>query len=453
MSDVAIIGGGMAGLAVARALRSAGRDCEIFEATDRVGGSVASERIDRITVDRGFQVLNSWYPAVKEALSPAEYAGLKLSPFKPAIQTLTPKGLALIVDPIRAPHLLPALVRSRIASAISLWDSFYLQGWLQSELIHRSSLERRTVRPRRRAKDITVAASLDRSGVTGALRKLAVDPMLRAFLWDTDGESSAQFAKWLFVTLTRGALTLPANGMGELAETMGRIPGVDIHLQTPVEGVRVVGSGADAGVHISAGGRTQRFDYAIMALPQAVEARLLSTPVRPTRGVSTWWFLADDKLKEMPYITVDGSGRTPLALAAEVTSVAPGYAPGRRLVAATVVHPRPTAAQPQSPQPGALWSGTAAASRLELPTDPQVQRFLGTLWGVDTSGWEVLTRHDIPDAAVLVSPGEAMRTPEELELREGRLALAGTHHATPTIDGAMRSGQRAAKQVLAQMEA
>ena len=70
MGEIAVIGGGIAGLAAARTLRNAGKRCVVIEARDTLGGHVQSERIDDITIDHGFQLFNSWYPALKEILRP-----------------------------------------------------------------------------------------------------------------------------------------------------------------------------------------------------------------------------------------------------------------------------------------------------------------------------------------------------------------------------------------------
>ena len=67
MSDkpVVVIGGGLAGLSAALTLQDAGRDVEIFEASDRVGGRVATDLIDGFTLDRGFQLINARYPEIQ----------------------------------------------------------------------------------------------------------------------------------------------------------------------------------------------------------------------------------------------------------------------------------------------------------------------------------------------------------------------------------------------------
>jgi hypothetical protein len=67
MSDksVVVIGGGLAGLSAAVTLQEAGREVEIFEGSDRVGGRVATDHIDGFILDRGFQLINAGYPEIK----------------------------------------------------------------------------------------------------------------------------------------------------------------------------------------------------------------------------------------------------------------------------------------------------------------------------------------------------------------------------------------------------
>mgnify|MGYP002761040366 FL=1 len=75
---VAVAGGGLAGLVAARHLAESGAEVELFEAEPRVGGRVRSRVVDGYTLDRGFQVLSTAYPAARREL---DYDALDLRPF------------------------------------------------------------------------------------------------------------------------------------------------------------------------------------------------------------------------------------------------------------------------------------------------------------------------------------------------------------------------------------
>ncbi len=439
--NVAIVGGGLAGLAAARTLRKSGVTCTVFEASDQLGGRVRSEKIGGITVDHGLQTFNSWYPAVKELLQPGEYSALGIRYFQPAIQTLTDDGLALVCDPIRAPHLIPRLMRSKARSALSFRDLIALRKWLRPELSHRSSLELRTIKQRHMDEDVKVCESLDQRGVHRRTRAVAIDPLLRAFLFDAEGESSAIFAKWMVGTLLRGNLAVLENGMGDLVTMLARVPGVDYRLNSPVvriaedgDGVRVTvgaeGEGTDKG-----SGSTEHFSHVIVAVGPKQEAKLLGSPEVPTASVSSWWFVSDDPVADEALFAVDGTRSTPITSATEVTAAAPSYAPGKHLVACNHVHPR-------------------GANPADGPNVDEMQRGLGTLFGVDPSGWELVAEQKFIDAIPLILPKSLQRIGKqfgERELQGSRIALAGAQHATPSIDGALRSGQRAANHVIEQL--
>lgn len=431
MTDIAIIGSGAAGLAAARTLRDAGHRCDIYESAHQLGGRMRSEYFDDITVDYGFQLINSWYPSLKEVLGNGEYETLALRNFKPGVQTMTNQGMAMFADPVRAPRLVPALLRSKVNSAFSVRDMLGLQRWIGDEIKHRSSLEVRKSRDARDQADVSVAQSLDDRGVVGRFRVGALNPMIEAFLLDKNGVSSAIFAKWMIGTLLRGTLAVPRRGMGDMAAIMGRVHGMISHLHSHVTALSIV----DGGVRLSIDGSSDAtYRKVIVALAPKEEHDLLETigvrvPQLRSVGCSTWWFVSDEPVDDKGLITLDSNKESPVSLAAEVTAASADYAPGRHLVAGSVVH------------------STANDAMSDLPTDLEMKGNLGQLFGVDTGSWELVTRQDIPNSKPIIPPTKAIPKTGSTSVIEGCIALAGVQHATPTLDGELRSGQRAAREI------
>jgi phytoene dehydrogenase-like protein len=97
-APVAIVGGGVAGLACALHLHVAGTAVRVFEASDRVGGRVRTDRVDGFQIDRGFQVLPTAYPEVQALL---DLAALKLGAFRPGARVRIGGAFADVVDPLR----------------------------------------------------------------------------------------------------------------------------------------------------------------------------------------------------------------------------------------------------------------------------------------------------------------------------------------------------------------
>ena len=97
---VVIVGAGIAGLSAARTLIDGGHTVELIESSDRVGGRVASDRIDGFTIDRGFQVYLSAYPEGPRFL---DLRALELRAFRPGALVWNGQRTATIAHPLREP--------------------------------------------------------------------------------------------------------------------------------------------------------------------------------------------------------------------------------------------------------------------------------------------------------------------------------------------------------------
>jgi hypothetical protein len=110
-----------------------------------------------------------------------------------------------------------------------------------------------------------------------------------------------------------------------------------------------------------------------------------------------------------------------------VSEVAPGYAPpGTALVAASV---------PDRADPG---------------LEPRVRERLARLYETGTGGWDLVGTYALPRALPVFGPSAPLRRP--VRLAPGRY-VCGDHRDTPSVQGALVSGERAAAAVLADLGA
>jgi phytoene dehydrogenase-like protein len=106
-ADVVVVGAGIAGLTAAVTLAHAGLDVVVVEASDGVGGRVRTDRLDGLRLDRGFQLLNPAYPAVRRLL---DLPALNLRSFDAVVVVAFGTRRSVLADPRRAPgHLLESV--------------------------------------------------------------------------------------------------------------------------------------------------------------------------------------------------------------------------------------------------------------------------------------------------------------------------------------------------------
>lgn len=404
-AEVIVVGAGIAGLRCAAALAQAGRDVLVLEAAEAVGGRVRTEHVDGFLVDRGFQLLNPAYPAVRRWV---DTDALDLQAFGAGVAAVTERGTAVLGHPLREPRLLGATLRTvapRVRETASLlrWAAPLLRprrGPLLPTLQRRADVDRRT--------------GLDAAGVDGLLRRV-VDAFLAGVLLEDDGSSADRFALLLANSFARGVPSLPAAGMQALPDQLARPIASRVHLEQRVTGVSATA------VHTADREWTAR--RVVLATGPTATRALTGLPVPAVKGVSTVWWAVDD-VRPTPLLHVDARERPtgPLANTAVMSAVAPTYAPaGRHLV-----------------------QGSALLRPGRSAVEAEMRRHAGELLGADASRWEVVARHDVHEALpVQPAPFSALRTVEV-----GGVVVCGDHRDTGSLQGALVSGQRAADAVL-----
>ena len=417
-ADVVVVGAGLAGLVAAGRLSRAGLDTVLLESSDGVGGRVRTDVVDGYRLDRGFQVLNTAYPQVARVL---DVQALRLAPFVRGARVLTSRGHVLVGDP-RADARGPlGLLRGPFGSPVV------------AARMARLSAETALGGPDRAlgAAERTTAAELEARGLTGPVLESFLRPFLAGvFLEDSLGTSS-RFFLLVWRSFLRGTIGVPADGMGAIgAQLASRLPVGTVHVSTPVRSVHPHGVVTD-------GGRVAARAVLVATDPGTAADLLPGLPRPDLHGVTTWYHAAPqdafgsdrpgrrpDAARPGSLIHLDGRGaqRGPLVTSVVLTDSAPGYAPaGRALIASSVL-------------------GDAR------PDARTVLREVATLHGRSPAGLELLGRVHVPGALPAAPPSLGdLRRPARLT--DG-LFVAGDHRDTPSIQGAMASGSRAARSIM-----
>ncbi|WP_069174106.1 NAD(P)/FAD-dependent oxidoreductase [Streptomyces griseus] len=403
--DVVVVGGGLSGLACALDLCRAGRRVVLLEASDGVGGRMRTDRRDGFLLDRGFQVFNTSYPQVKRRL---DLRSLRLRPFIAGVVAHTPNGPVRLADPTREPGAAKALLPGRVFSARDL-------AALAALTVRDAALPASAAR---RHRDGSTSAALRRAGVSDA----AIDDILRPFLsgvfLEDRLETSARFFHLVWRSMARGSLCLPARGIGAVpAQLADGLPEGVLRLGAPVAEV------TDAGVLLEDGSEVPARTV-VVATDPATAARLLPDLTVPdTRTVTTYYHATDGTPRAEPILMVDSTGA--ILNTCVLSEVAPTYAPpGTALISTSVL--------------GADLPGRAQA----------VLRRLAELYGTDTTGWQQVAARTVEGALpAMLPPWPLSRT---TRLHPGKY-VCGDHRATGSVQGALASGARAAREVLADL--
>ncbi len=407
MSDVVIVGAGLAGLACAQDLVAAGIDCRVLEASDGVGGRVRTDTIDGFQLDRGFQILLTAYPEINRRL---DADALDLQYFEAGARVYLRGRFHRVADPLRQPLQLPATLTAPIGT---LLDKVRVLRLVVD--VRRHSVGQLLRRP-----DVTSAERLERAGFSGRIIESFWRPLFAGIQLDPQLEVSSRRFDIILRMLAVGSTAVPRHGMGAIADQMAAtVP--DGTLQYGAEVVAVQGSQV-----LLAGGERLRARAIVVATDGPAAHRLLGDRVLDpgSRAAACCWFSMPSAPLAGPVLILDGDASGPAKNVAVMSEVSPSYAPaGRALVAAAV------------PGPQGLDPGVTR----------RVEEQLSRWFDSTTADWQHLRTDVIPHGQPLQVP--PLHPKQPVALGEG-LFVCGDHRDTASIQGALYSGGRAASAVL-----
>ncbi|MEV8124978.1 NAD(P)/FAD-dependent oxidoreductase [Streptomyces sp. NPDC085944] len=443
-ADVVVVGAGVAGLAAAERLTSAGVTTTVLEAAHAVGGRMATEKVDGFRLDRIGQLLSTAYPELHRTPG---LDGLALLPFAPGVllhsegrhhRAGAPAGVRSARGALHAVRALASAPRSMSAPRRTMhapgaapgrpataprtrggapvgtaFDQARL-GAALARLAH-TPAERLLARPELPAARALAARGLPARTIDGFLR-----PLLAALLYDPDLTTSSRCADLALRAFAGGRLVLPEGGAEALPEHLARsLPPGTVHT-----GVRVTSVATNAVTTAEHG--VVRCRAVLVATDARAAAELLpGLRVPDFHPVTVVHHTTDEPPTTGASLLLDADRGGPVAHTAQISRVDPSRAPaGRTLVSSTVLGPPPP------------------------DLDTAVRIHLARLYGTPTSRWETLAVHHTPEAVPAMRPPHDPRRP--VRLLAG-LYVCGDHRDTSTVQGALHSGHRASAAILSDL--
>jgi len=205
--SVVVVGGGVAGLVAARHLAEGGADVTVYEQRETVGGRVRSRQTKGCTLDYGFQVLFTAYPAVRREL---DLDALDLRAFKPGAVIARPGQRSVLSDPLRDPN---AAVESLTNPEVPMVDKL-------RTLALRRDLSVREYESLFERPDSSIRASLREWGFSERYLSNFIAPFYGGITLDRSLGTSKRVFEYTFKALSEGRTVVPAGGMGEIGRQL-----------------------------------------------------------------------------------------------------------------------------------------------------------------------------------------------------------------------------------------
>jgi len=351
-SDVLVIGAGLAGLSAAIKLQEAGRDVRIIEGSDRPGGRVTSDIIDGFICDRGFQLINSKYPAL-QALNVVQEIDFIKAPR--VIEVALGNQRRALGDPRVAPWTALDKATGTIPEKLSLL-----------RFLAASPKENQSV------EDLLKAS--------GSVYVRALRPFLQGVFLTDPKNVDARYGQSIVKSFVTGSPGIPRKGVAELSKALAtRVESISYGVQANSLEGKVV--------------RTSVGDFKAATIIVATDAttatQLLGlNDVARMAGCITWYHVVATNPSGNGRLVVDGQNRGPIINSLVISDISSSYAPaGQNLVSTTT-------------DLGA--------------TESDVRRHLAIVWGMGTHDWELIAKYEIPAALPIQSVGKALTQPVKI---------------------------------------
>ena len=411
-----VVGAGLAGLVTARTLHRAGWEVVILEASDGIGGRVRTDVVDGFRLDRGFQVLFTAYPAAKRQL---DLKALKLRPFDSGAIIVEGQRWNEIGDPLQDPKALFPTMLSTVGLLSDKLKVLRLRRELKGQSIGRME-------------DVSSIEFLRAYGFSERFIELFLRGFFGSIFLDRTLSTSSRCLLFDFKMLVEGRAAVPCDGMQAIPDQIAvELPAEAIRLSTPALRLEFAEPSSAVGRVVGVQTSEQSIEADIVVLAaHSPEVERLSGLDMPKDANSTTclYFHLPHPLYGNKKIVLNAYPDAFVSHAVQITNVAPSYAPApEHLLSATIL--------------GAPDLGLEQLAQRALA---DMQRWFP--WrGI--GGLRPLAAYQVPFAQLAQPPGFRAARPHNRTAIKG-LYLAGEYTEASSINGAMVSGEKAARAIL-----
>ena len=403
--SIHIIGGGISGLIAARVLEEYGLSATIIEATDRLGGRVKTDVVDGYSLDHGFQVLLTAYPAAKKYL---DFDALALQEFLPGSAIFKNGKQKIIGDPLRNLSLLLPTLFSGIGTVNDKLKILALNRRLKKKSIQNIFAE----------KEQTTISYLENIGFSEAIITNFFTPFFSGIFLENKLDTSSRMFEFVYKMFGEGNAALPKDGIQAIPKQLfEKLKNTTCVFNTKVKSV-------ENGSIILESGETLKSNFTIIATQASGLVSNLKNQATLWKSCDTLYFEVAKREIKKPLI---GLIAAPNALINNIfyhTSLQTSATATKELLSVTVIDRQ-------------------NLTNKQLVTE--VQKELKELCNIDYCTF--IKQYNIPMALPKLQDIQYEMLPSETRLTE-TIFLAGDTQLNGSLNAAMIAGERAALEVI-----
>jgi len=403
--SIHIIGGGISGLIAARVLEEYGLSATIIEATDRLGGRVKTDVVDGYSLDHGFQVLLTAYPAAKKYL---DFDALALQEFLPGSAIFKNGKQKIIGDPLRNLSLLLPTLFSGIGTVNDKIKILALNRRLKKKSIQNIFAE----------KEQTTHVYLENIGFSEAIITNFFTPFFSGIFLENKLDTSSRMFEFVYKMFGEGNAALPKDGIQAIPKQLfEKLKSTTIIFNTKVKSV-------ENGSIILESGETLKSNFTIIATQASGLVSNLKNQATLWKSCDTLYFEVAKREIKKPLIGLIAMHNALINNIFYHTSLQTCATATKELLSVTVIDRQ-------------------NLTNKQLVTG--VQKELKELCNIDFCTF--IKQYNIPMALPNLQDIQYEMLPSETRLTE-TIFLAGDTQLNGSLNAAMIAGERAALEVI-----